>query len=108
VREIGANVAVDDFGTGYSSLDSLKHLPISTLKIDRSFVHGMVHNENQAVIVHSTINLAHNLGMRVVAEGVEDQETLELLELLGCDCAQGYFISEPQPATMLAEWCKAA
>jgi diguanylate cyclase (GGDEF)-like protein len=108
VREIGAHVAVDDFGTGYSSLDSLKRLPISTLKIDRSFVHGMVHDENLAVIVHSTINLAHNLGMRVVAEGVEDQETLDLLELLGCDRAQGFFISRPMPAAALADWCQAA
>jgi len=108
VREIGAHVAVDDFGTGYSSLDSLKRLPISTLKIDRSFVHGMVHNENLAVIVHSTINLAHNLGMRVVAEGVEDQETLDLLELLDCDCAQGFLISRPMPAAALADWCQVA
>jgi diguanylate cyclase (GGDEF)-like protein len=108
VREIGAAVAVDDFGTGYSSLDSLKRLPISTLKIDRTFVHGMVHNENLVVIVHSTINLAHNLGMRVVAEGVEDQETLDLLELLGCDCAQGFLISRPMPAAALADWCQAA
>ncbi len=108
VREIGAHVAVDDYGTGYSSLDSLKRLPISTLKIDRSFVHGMVHNKNQAVIVHSTINLAHNLGMRVVAEGVEDQATLDFLKQLGCDRAQGYFISRPMPAAALAEWCRAA
>jgi diguanylate cyclase (GGDEF)-like protein len=108
VREIGVGVAVDDFGTGYSSLDSLKRLPISTLKIDRSFVHGMVHDENQAVIVHSTVSLAHNLGMRVVAEGVEDQETLDLLELLGCDRVQGYLISRPQPAAALADWCRAA
>jgi diguanylate cyclase (GGDEF)-like protein len=108
VREIGVRLAVDDFGTGYSSLDYLRRLPISTLKIDRSFVHGMVADENQAVIVHSTINLAHNLGLRVVAEGVEDQETAELLELLDCDCAQGYFLSRPQPAAALAEWCTAA
>jgi len=108
VREIGAHVAVDDFGTGYSSLDSLKRLPISTLKIDRSFVHGMVHNENLVVIVHSTINLAHNLGMRVVAEGVEDQETLDLLEQFGCDRAQGYFISRPMSSAALADWCQAA
>jgi EAL domain-containing protein (putative c-di-GMP-specific phosphodiesterase class I) len=108
IREIGARVAVDDFGTGYSSLDSLKRLPITTLKVDRSFVHGMAHDENQAIIVHSTINLAHNLGMRVVAEGVEDQETLDLLEILGCDCAQGYFIARPQPADSLAQWCRAS
>jgi diguanylate cyclase (GGDEF)-like protein len=108
VREIGAHVAVDDFGTGYSSLDSLKRLPISTLKIDRSFVHGMAHDENQAVIVHSTINLAHNLGMRVIAEGVEDRETFDLLELLGCDCAQGYFISRPLPPLEIVGWGRRA
>ena len=108
VRAIGARVAVDDFGTGYSSLDSLRRLPVSTLKIDRSFVLGMKHDENQAVIVRSTVDLAHNLGVRVVAEGVEDQNTLELLQRVGCDYAQGYFISYPQPVEQLAEWCHAA
>ncbi|MCG2634039.1 MAG: EAL domain-containing protein [Gammaproteobacteria bacterium] len=100
----GVGFSVDDFGTGYSSLAYLKRLPVSVLKIDRSFVAQMVRNGDDMVIVHSTINMAHNLGLKVVAEGVEDKETLDLLQVLKCDLAQGYYISGPLPAEELVQW----
>jgi diguanylate cyclase (GGDEF)-like protein len=100
----GVTLAIDDFGTGYSSLSYLKRLPVDVLKIDRSFVCRMETDENDAVIVRSTIELAHNLGLLVVAEGVETQETLVHLAELGCDTAQGYHLSAPVPAPQLTEW----
>jgi diguanylate cyclase (GGDEF)-like protein len=101
---MGVAVSIDDFGTGYSSLTYLKQLPIDALKIDKSFVLDMTCNENDAMIVRSIVDLGHNLGFEVVAEGVEDGETLKLLESLGCDYAQGYHISRPVPATELRAW----
>ena len=98
VRRLGVRVTVDDFGTGYSSLAYLKRLPIQALKIDRSFVSRLLQDEDAAVIVHSTVQLAHNLGLKVVAEGVEDLETLDVLEIIGCDEAQGFFLSKPLDA----------
>ncbi len=95
LKAVGVRLAIDDFGTGYSSLSYLKSLPVDIIKIDRSFVMGMGSNESDATIVRSTIELAHNLELRVVAEGVEDAETLERLAAFGCDFAQGYFISRP-------------
>lgn len=95
IRYLGIALSIDDFGTGYSSLSRLKKLPVSELKIDRSFVKDMEQSSNDEVIVHSTIELAHNLGLSVVAEGVESIETLDRLAMLGCDTAQGYAISEP-------------
>jgi diguanylate cyclase (GGDEF)-like protein len=92
---IGIGLAIDDFGTGYSSLSYLSQLPISTLKIDRSFVAAMGKSEREQSIVRATIELAHGLGLETVAEGVEDAETLELLRELGADIAQGYFIGAP-------------
>jgi diguanylate cyclase (GGDEF)-like protein len=92
---IGIGLAIDDFGTGYSSLSYLSQLPISTLKIDRSFVAAMGKSEREQSIVRATIELAHGLGLETVAEGVEDGETLELLRQLGADIAQGYFIGAP-------------
>ncbi len=92
---LGITLSIDDFGTGYSSLSRLKRLPVSELKIDRSFIKDMEQSQNDEVIVHSTIELAHNLGLSVVAEGVESNETLQRLALLGCDTAQGFIISEP-------------
>jgi EAL domain-containing protein (putative c-di-GMP-specific phosphodiesterase class I) len=103
---VGCPIAVDDFGTGYSSLAYLKSLPVSSLKIDCSFVTDMEKDENDAVIVRSIIDLAHNLGLNVIAEGVENQGVLNLLEILGCDQAQGYFISRPVSADKLGLWLK--
>jgi EAL domain-containing protein (putative c-di-GMP-specific phosphodiesterase class I) len=97
-------VSIDDFGTGYSSLAYLKRLPVHELKIDKSFVANMATDDNDAAIVRSTIGLAHDLGLTVVAEGVEDQQTWDLLAKLGCDVAQGYFISRPLPPVVLDEW----
>lgn len=94
----GIHFSIDDFGTGYSSLSHLKRLPVSELKIDRSFVKDMTRDRDDEAIVRSTIDLAHNMGLRVVAEGVESREVLERLRQLGCDEVQGYYIARPMPA----------
>ena len=104
LNELGVSVAIDDFGTGYSSLSYLKKLPLDTLKIDKSFVSEMLTSESDSVIVDSTINLAHNLSFSVIAEGVEDQETLDALAAKNCDQAQGFFIAKPMPAAELEKW----
>jgi diguanylate cyclase (GGDEF)-like protein len=103
---MGVRLAIDDFGTGYSSLAYLKRLPVDELKIDKSFVQGMEEDENDAVIVRSTIDLGRNLGLRVVAEGVETAEAWSRLVVLGCDAAQGYYLSRPVPAAELASWLR--
>jgi len=103
IRYLGITLSIDDFGTGYSSLSRLKKLPVSELKIDQSFIKDMEQSPNDEVIVHSTIELAHNLGMSVVAEGVESFDTLSRLSLLGCDMAQGYVISKPLSFAQLTE-----
>jgi diguanylate cyclase (GGDEF)-like protein len=95
LREIGVSIAIDDFGTGYSSLAYLKDLPIDYLKIDRVFVKDIVEDENDAAIANSIIALAHNLGLEVIAEGVEDISVLGVLEAFGCDHYQGFFLSRP-------------
>jgi diguanylate cyclase (GGDEF)-like protein len=97
-------LAIDDFGTGYSSLGYLRKLPVSAIKIDKSFVKNMVADDGDAVIVRSTIELAHNLGLLVVAEGVETQYIWDRLASLGCDAAQGYYMSAPIPAAALSRW----
>jgi diguanylate cyclase (GGDEF)-like protein len=102
LRRIGIRLSVDDFGTGYSSLAYLKRLPVDEVKLDKSFVLNMTGDVDDAAIVRSTIELAHNLGLQLVAEGVEDQETLELLTTLGCDLVQGYHLARPMPADELA------
>jgi diguanylate cyclase (GGDEF)-like protein len=102
--EMGTRLAIDDFGTGYSSLAYLKRLPVDELKIDKSFILGMEENENDSVIVRSTIDLGRNLGLRVVAEGVESANAWTRLSSLGCDLAQGYFLSRPLPADQLTIW----
>lgn len=103
---LGIHISVDDFGTGYSSLAYLKRLPIDELKIDRSFVQHMLEVEADVTIVRSTIMLAHNLGLHIVAEGVEDKATLHLLADFDCDVAQGYYISRPIPAAELECWLR--
>ena len=100
----GCKLALDDYGTGYSSLSYLKRMPVCELKIDRSFVQNMVNDPNDTVIVRSTIELAHNLGLRVVAEGVENEAILRQLVLLGCDQAQGYHFSRPVSAADFEAW----
>jgi len=104
---LGVRLAVDDFGTGHSSLANLRRLPIDELKIDRSFVTPMLHDENDLIIVRSTINLAHDLGLITVAEGVEDEPTVSRLDRLGCDHVQGYHFSKPVPAGTFTAWAEA-
>jgi EAL domain-containing protein (putative c-di-GMP-specific phosphodiesterase class I) len=101
---MGVQLSIDDFGTGYSSMAYLKHLPVHELKVDRSFVSQMLHASSDAVIVHSTIDLGRNLGLRVVAEGVENALTLQQLDLLGCHAVQGYHISRPIAPAELTRW----
>jgi diguanylate cyclase (GGDEF)-like protein len=98
LRDLGVRISVDDFGTGYSSLANLKRLPISELKIDRSFISSLPHDESDLIIVGSTINLGHDLRLSVIAEGVEDEITLKRLANLGCDLAQGYYFGRPLPS----------
>jgi EAL domain-containing protein (putative c-di-GMP-specific phosphodiesterase class I) len=100
----GFKLSIDDFGTGYSSLAYLRRLPVHELKIDKSFVMGMQSAEGDAMIVRSTIDLAHNLGLTVVAEGVETAEVLAYLRELSCDEAQGYHISRPVPVPEFLAW----
>jgi diguanylate cyclase (GGDEF)-like protein len=104
LRSLGVQIAVDDFGIGYSSLAYLGRLPVSELKIDRSFVSTMCADVSNAAIVRSTINLGHDLGLSVVAEGVEDEETWRMLRRLGCDSVQGYWISRPLSPFAFGEW----
>jgi len=107
IDALKVDVSIDDFGTGHSSLAYLKHLLVDELKIDRSFVMGMHENHNDMVIVHTVINMAHNMGLRVVGEGVETRQSLNTLAELGCDRMQGYFISRPQPADTMTGWLEA-
>jgi diguanylate cyclase (GGDEF)-like protein/PAS domain S-box-containing protein len=107
LHELGIRLSIDDFGTGYSSLAYLRRLPIDEIKIDRSFVMNMDDEADDVVIVRSTIDLGRNLGLDVVAEGVETQEIWDKLRELGCSTAQGYFLSRPVPAEQLADWLAA-
>ncbi len=104
LTQLGLNISIDDFGTGFSSLSYLKQLPTQCIKIDRTFVCDMLEDDNDAVIVRSTIDLAHNMGRTVIAEGVENKETLDILEILGCDYVQGNYLCEPIPAQHVLSW----
>lgn len=104
VRAIGVGISLDDFGTDYSSLSHLSRLPVDELKIDRSLVGELTTNPRVSTIVTSTVAMAHALGVRLVAEGVEDAETLELLNRMGCDFAQGFHVARPMPAVDLLSW----
>jgi EAL domain-containing protein (putative c-di-GMP-specific phosphodiesterase class I) len=104
---MGVRLSIDDFGTGYSSLAYLKRLPVDEIKIDRSFVMNMAHDEDDAVIVRSTIDLGRNLGLEVVAEGVETVEAWDRLKALGCTIAQGYYLSPPVAPEKLSAWLRA-
>jgi EAL domain-containing protein (putative c-di-GMP-specific phosphodiesterase class I) len=108
LHAMGVGLAIDDFGTGYSSLTYLSELPVTELKIDRSFVMSMATSDGDAFIVRATIDLGRNLGLRVVAEGVETETVWNRLGELGCDIGQGYYLSRPVPATELTRWLVAA
>jgi diguanylate cyclase (GGDEF)-like protein len=104
LHALGLRLSMDDFGTGYSSLSQLRQLPIDELKIDKSFVLGMSTSQNESFIARSIVELAHNLGLRVVAEGVEDEVTRDLLAEMGCDKLQGFLVSRPLPEDRLEGW----
>jgi diguanylate cyclase (GGDEF)-like protein len=102
--ELGVLLSIDDYGTGYSSMAQLKRLPVHELKIDKSFVQDLLSNPDDDIIVRSTVELGHNMGLKIVAEGVETEAILERLDQLGCDIAQGYLLSKPLPPAAFAEW----
>ena len=105
-HRIGVRLSIDDFGTGYSSLSYLQQLPFDIIKIDRSFVSDMENDNDDATIVRSTIDLAHNLGLETVAEGVEKQEDWDLISDLHCDEGQGFFIAKPMPGDRIPSWLR--
>jgi len=104
LSSMNIKLSIDDFGTGYSSLAYLKRLPVNELKIDKSFILKMEQDESDKKIVQSTIDLGHNLGLKVVAEGIENQIVWDLLRKMGCDSGQGYYMSKPMPANDFANW----
>ena len=104
LHALGVRLSIDDFGTGYSSLSYLRQLPVQEVKVDKSFVMTMRSQQDDATIVRSIIDLAANLGLSVVAEGVEDAATCQDLAAMGCDLIQGYFLSRPMPLSDLKAW----
>jgi len=108
LHDCGVTIAIDDFGTGYSSLSYLKRLPIHTLKIDQSFIMDVASNRQDVAIVRSIIELGHNLGFKVIAEGVETGSSWDMLSSLGCDAAQGFHISKPLPESHFTSWLSAS
>jgi EAL domain-containing protein (putative c-di-GMP-specific phosphodiesterase class I) len=103
LRELGVRISIDDYGTGLSTLDYLKKIPASEIKIDQTFVKGMIDNRSDRLMVQSTIGLAHSLGRKVVAEGVEQREILDLLVEMECDVAQGFAIGRPMSLESLTK-----
>jgi EAL domain-containing protein (putative c-di-GMP-specific phosphodiesterase class I)/CheY-like chemotaxis protein len=101
------NLSIDDFGSGYATMQQFKNIPATELKIDKSFVQGMMNNDSDRIVVRKTIEIGHELGMKVTAEGVERQEQLDILWSYGCDNAQGYLFSRPIPAREMVNWLKA-
>jgi EAL domain-containing protein (putative c-di-GMP-specific phosphodiesterase class I) len=99
-------ISMDDFGTGHSSLAHIKNMPLHEIKIDKSFITTFMSDEQNRAIVHTTIELAHNMNLAVVAEGIEDEQTLRQLSELGCEEAQGYFLSRPVAPDELLDWLK--
>ena len=104
IKAMGVTIAIDDFGTGYSSLSVLKTLPIDRLKIDRSFIRDIPADANDVALVEAIVGMSHTLGLQIVAEGVETEDQLALLQKLGCEFGQGYLFSRPLPADELALW----
>lgn len=104
LNDMGIQISIDDYGTGYSSLAYLKRLPVNEMKIDRAFIKDMASDEDDKLIVSTTIEMGHKFGLRVIAEGVEDSETVELLKLMDCDQVQGYFYAKPMPIDELYAW----
>ena len=104
LSQLGVQISIDDYGTGYSSLAYLKRMPVNEMKIDRTFVKDMANDEDDRSIVDTTINMGHNFGLRVVAEGVEDRETIELLNDMGIDQVQGFYYARPMPVDELYDW----
>ena len=106
IRALGVRTSIDDFGTGYASMAYLKILPVDEVKVDRSFVKDMAIGDKDRMLVESAIELGHNLGLTVVAEGVEDQATLRALELLGCDVAQGFYFAQALDGPTFQSWVR--
>ncbi len=106
LHSMGVHISIDDFGTGYTSLAYIRRLPVSEIKVDKSFVMNMTTNQDDLVIVGTIVELGHNLGLKVVAEGVEDKDTFDLLAELDCNIAQGYYISRPQDVVSLETWMR--
>jgi EAL domain-containing protein (putative c-di-GMP-specific phosphodiesterase class I) len=104
LRDLGVTIAIDDFGTGYSSLAHLRHLPIDEIKIDQSFILDLLANEHDVFITEAVIDLGHKLGLKVVAEGVQDEALWHKLSGMGCDHAQGFYLSQPMPASQVHPW----
>jgi len=104
LKRMGARISIDDFGMGYSSLSYLKHLPADTLKIDKSFIAGLGGDVGDKAIVRMIVDLAHTLGMKIVAEGVEDEEQAEQLKEMGCDLGQGFYFAKPLPPEAASEF----
>jgi EAL domain-containing protein (putative c-di-GMP-specific phosphodiesterase class I) len=107
LKAIGVRLAIDDFGTGYSSLSYLTRFPIDALKLDQSFVHHIMANANDAIVVRTVIRMAKSLKHRIIAEGVETQEQLAFLQAAGCDEGQGYYFSRPVPSHQFAKLLQA-